>query len=315
MLRMHDLRSTGLRVRDLSKSYGAVRAARGVSLEANAGDVLGLLGPNGAGKTTVLECILGVRRPDAGTVEVCGIDALADGRRARSRIGAQLQNAFLQDKITPREALAFFGSFYSSPVLPEELLATFGLAEKSADPFDSLSGGQRQRLFLALALVNNPPLVVLDEPTAGLDPAARRDLHQLIGGFRSAGRTVLLSTHLVEDARVLCDRVAILVDGCVAACGTPSELVARATSTASVVVRSERPIDPSEGTRLDAVSSCRLEGDTLRLGTRDAPATITALMRHLDASANSLMDLQVHRPSLEDAYLEIVGSPAERGSR
>src|SRR5450631_2442141 len=180
--------SAAVSVTGLSKRYGATEAVSDVSFEVGAGRIFGLLGPNGAGKTTTLECILGLRQPDRGSIQIDGL------------VGAQLQAATLQDKITPRQALELFGAFYPEPFTADELLARFDLEDKADAPFASLSGGQRQRLFLALALVNRPTLLVLDEPTAGLDPQARRKLRSLIGEMRSDGRTVLLSTHDLQEA-------------------------------------------------------------------------------------------------------------------
>ncbi|HEY4990151.1 MAG TPA: ABC transporter ATP-binding protein, partial [Opitutaceae bacterium] len=182
-------------VRDLSRRYGPVEAIRGVGFDAYPGEIFGLLGPNGAGKSTTLECILGLRRPDSGSIHLDGVDALAHPREAKQICGAQIQGATLQDKITPRRALELFGSFFRHPAGVEELIKAYGLSEKSDAPFDSLSAGQRQRLFLALAFVNRPSIVVLDEPTAGLDPRSRRELYDVIRGLRESGRTVILSTH------------------------------------------------------------------------------------------------------------------------
>jgi ABC-2 type transport system ATP-binding protein len=209
----------------LSRSYGDLHALRAVSFEVLPGEVFGLLGPNGAGKTTALECILGLRSPTSGVVEVDGIDLAGNPSRALRLIGAQIQGASLQDKITPRRALGLFASFYRSPGSIPSLVANFGLAEKLDAPFASLSTGQRQRLFLALALVNDPRLVVLDEPTAGLDPKARNELHVLIASMRSQSRTVLMSTHDMGEAAVLCDRVAIIECGRILAVGSPAQIV------------------------------------------------------------------------------------------
>jgi ABC-2 type transport system ATP-binding protein len=227
--------SPSVRVQDLAKRYGAVEALCGVSLEIVKGEIFGLLGPNGAGKTTALECILGLRRPDSGSVEIEGIDALARPEEAKQRVGALIQGATLQDKITPRKALSLFASFYREPSGVGELIERFGLTAKADSTFDSLSGGQRQRLFLALAFVNNPALVVLDEPTAGLDPKARSDLHDSICGMRGAGRTVLLSTHDLEEARQLCDRIGILDGGRIVAVGGPRDLIARFAAATGAV--------------------------------------------------------------------------------
>ncbi|SRR5579862_3907194 len=207
-------------LRDLVKRYGGVEAVRGVSFEVAPGEIFGLLGPNGAGKTSILECAIGLRQPDGGSVRVCGL-APAD---AKERIGAVLQATALHDKITPREALRLFGSFYSRHADYEALLRRFALMEKADAPFDSLSGGQRQRIALALAFVNEPEMVFLDEPTAGLDPRARRELHKTILQTRAEGRAVFLTTHSIEEAEILCDRIAILHRGRIAALGNTAEL-------------------------------------------------------------------------------------------
>ena len=214
-----------LAVRDLVKRYGAVEAAAGVSFEVADGEVFGLLGKNGAGKTTTLECVLGLRRPDSGSILVGGIDAVAHPDRVKALVGAQLQATALQDRITPREALWFFASFYRTPANPDELIQQFGLAEKADAPFETLSGGQKQRLGVALALVNEPKLVVLDEPTAGLDAQARRELHEIIGKIRSGGRTVVITTHYIEEAHQLCDRIGIIDRGKIVAAGRPDDLI------------------------------------------------------------------------------------------
>ena len=187
-------------VRDLWKRYGTTEAVRGVSFAIRAGEIFGLLGPNGAGKTSTLECLLGLRDVDAGDVEVGGLDARKFPREVKQKIGVALQSTSLQDKITPREALRLFGSFYPRRIAPEKLLERFALTEKADAPFDSLSGGQRQRLALALAFVNEPELVILDEPTTGLDPQARRELHDEILRMKRDGYTVLITTHYLEEA-------------------------------------------------------------------------------------------------------------------
>ncbi len=183
-----------IQIQNLVKHYAATQAVAGVSFEVAAGEVFALLGPNGAGKTTTLECIIGLRRPDAGAIRLAGIDAIANPAQAKQIIGAQLQATALQDKITPRQALKLFGSFYEKPANVPQLLEQFDLSEKADKPFDTLSGGQRQRLALALALINDPQIVFLDEPTAGLDPQSRRDLHATIARIRATGRTILLTT-------------------------------------------------------------------------------------------------------------------------
>jgi len=212
-----------LAVHGLQRRYGAVTAVDGISFEVGAGEVFGLLGPNGAGKTTTLESILGLVRPDAGRIEIEGD---ADPARARAKIGAVLQATGLADKITPREALTVFGAFYSAPLAPQMLLERFGLTEKAHAAFDTLSGGQKQRLALALAFAGNPRLLLLDEPTTGLDPRMRREVQDHIAAIRQERRAVLLATHDMAEAERLCDRIAVIAQGRIVATGAPRELIA-----------------------------------------------------------------------------------------
>ena len=296
-----------IRVGDLTKSYGPVPAVDGVSFEVAPGEIFGLLGLNGAGKTTILECLLGLREPDAGLITLNGIDARAQPREARRRVGAQLQFAALQDKITPRQALELFASFYPEATQPVRLLEQFNLSAKTDAPFASLSGGQRQRLFLALALVNDPQVLILDEPTAGLDPGSRRELHRLITDLKSAGRTVLLSTHYLEEAHQLCDRIGILHEGRLVATATPAALIASARTVPRLTFRSTRPLDAALLATLPGVVSHEAQGDGWSLGTKDVNRSISALVHQLESSGNEMLDLQIHRPSLEDVFLELTG--------
>jgi len=215
--------TAALTVCGLTHRYGAVNAVDGISFEIAAGEVFGLLGPNGAGKTTTLESILGLVRPDAGRIAVEGD---ADPARMRAKIGAVLQATGLPDKITPREALTVFGAFYPAPLDPQILLGRFGLVEKADAAFDTLSGGQKQRLALALAFVGNPRLLLLDEPTTGLDPQMRREVQDRIAAVREEGRAVLLATHDMAEAERLCDRIAVIAQGRVLATGAPRDLIA-----------------------------------------------------------------------------------------
>ena len=213
-------------VQGLTRRYGAVTAVDGISFDVGAGEIFGLLGPNGAGKTTTLECILGLNRPDAGRIAICDGDVLADPRAAQAKVGAVLQATGLQDKITPREALDLFRSFYPKPVTTDVLIDRFGLREKQDAAYDTLSGGQKQRLALALAFVGDPQVFVLDEPTAGLDPQMRREVQDHIGAMKAAGRAVLLATHDMDEAERLCDRLAVIAGGHIVATGTPRDLIA-----------------------------------------------------------------------------------------
>lgn len=307
--------AASISIRDLTKRYGPVEAVRGVSFEVAPGEIFGLLGPNGAGKTTTLECLLGLRRPDSGSINLGGIDALAHPTQTRQRVGAQLQSAALQDKITPRQACRLFASFYAHAAKVDELLAQFSLLTKADAPFDSLSGGQRQRLFLALAFVNRPQLVVLDEPTAGLDPRSRRELHQLIRDRKSAGCAVLLSTHYLEEAHLLCDRIAILHAGRIIASGTPDELIARSHAHPRLTFKTGRPLDAAQVAALPAVVSHQSQGGAWMLATREINRTVSGLVQTLEAGGNEMLDLQIHRPSLEDVFLELTGKSWSESSR
>jgi len=298
-------------VRDLQKSYGAVTAVRGASFEIEAGEIFGLLGPNGAGKTTTLECLIGLRDPDAGAIEVCGLDARRQGADVKQKIGVALQSTALQDKITPREALRLFGSFYRAPAPPAELLARFGLTEKADARFEVLSGGQRQRLALALAFVNRPEVVILDEPTTGLDPQSRRALHADILRMKDDGYTVLLTTHYLDEAESLCDRVAIIDHGRIAAIGTPRELTARSSAMQTVTLITARPLAENRLATLPAIEGLACDGNRARFRTTDAIATLAALTRLLDGAQVEIVDLHVHKGSLEEFFLGLTRSGEE----
>ncbi|MEZ0263317.1 MAG: ABC transporter ATP-binding protein, partial [Phycisphaerae bacterium] len=229
-------------VQSLRKSYGPLTAVDDVSFDALPGEIFGILGPNGAGKTTTIECTVGLRTPDAGSVSLAGLDTRRSPRQVKQRIGVALQATMLPDKITPREALCLFASFYDNPEKPDDLIARFSLTEKADAKFETLSGGQKQRVAIALAVINRPAVLFLDEPTAGLDPQARRELHDVIRAARAAGRTVVLTTHYIEEAQALCDRLAVIDRGRVIARGTPAELVAGANALPRVSFTSTRPV-------------------------------------------------------------------------
>ena len=300
--------TASLAVRELTKRYGAVDAVREVSFAVAPGEIFGLLGPNGAGKTSIIESILGLRRPESGAIIVNGINALEQPVQARRWVGAQLQFAALQDKITPREAINCFAAFYDASVPTDDLLARFSLTEKADAAFDSLSGGQKQRLFLALAVVNQPRLLVLDEPTAGLDPQSRRELHGLIRQLKSDGRSVLLSTHYLEEAHQLCDRIGILHQGRLIALGTPAELIARSRALPHLTFRTMRPVAAALVAALPAVTTHRPHQDGWRIDTSAMNQTISGLLQTLEADGNEMLDLQIQRPSLEDVFLELTSS-------
>ena len=301
--------AAAVRVSGLRKRYGPTEAVCGVSFAAPRGRIFGLLGPNGAGKTTTLECIVGLRQPDEGAIHIDGLDLRAHSTRAKLLIGAQLQAAALQDRITPRQALDLFGSFYPHPFASDELIGRFGLAAKADAPFATLSGGQRQRLSLALAVVNRPLVLVLDEPTAGLDPQARRELRALIGQMRAEGRTVLLSTHDLEEAAQLCDEVAILDRGRMLALAPPAELIGRSRAPARVMVRTNPPLARAAVVSLPHTASAEARDGGWILETRAPGPLLAELARHAEEAGAELCDVQLRRPSLEDVFLELTGHP------
>jgi ABC-2 type transport system ATP-binding protein len=292
-------------VQDLRKHYGAIRAADGVSFAIEEGDIFGLIGPNGAGKTTTVECLLGLREPDAGAIEICGMDARERPHEVKQKIGAALQTTALQDKITPREALALFGGFYRERFAPQQLLERFALTDKADAPFDTLSGGQRQRLALALAFVNRPQLVFLDEPTTGLDPQSRRELHGEIRRMKEDGHTVLLTTHYLEEAEQLCDRIAIIDRGRIVATGTPRELIGQSTAHQVVSVLAVRPFDVPRLAAVAGVEDLACSGPQARFRTADVTRTIAALMTFLEHERLELLELHVQKASLEDVFIEL----------
>ncbi|MBL0156108.1 MAG: ABC transporter ATP-binding protein [Bryobacterales bacterium] len=296
-------------VAGLRRHYGATEALRGVTFDVDAGQIFGLLGPNGAGKTTALECILGLRQPDGGVIHIHGLDLRTHAAQAKLLTGAQLQGAALQDKITPRQALELFGAFYADPCPAGELLGQFDLEAKADLPFATLSGGQRQRLFLALALVNRPTLLVLDEPTAGLDPQARRTLRSMIRELQAEGRTVLLSTHDLEEAGQLCDQLAILDQGRIIATAPPAELIAGAQAPSRLTVRTAPPLARAVIEALPGVLATTHTGDTWTLDAQSPNRLLAELVQRAGEAGAELLAIELRRPSLEDVFLELTGRP------
>jgi len=295
-------------VQDLEKRYGDVHAARGVSFEIEDGEIFGLLGPNGAGKTTTLECVVGLRSPDAGRVEICGIDARRHPREVKQKIGATLQTTALPGRMTPREALGLFGSFYRIQTEPDVLLARFSLAEKADAAFDTLSSGQRQRLALALAFVNAPELVFLDEPTAGLDAQTRRDLRGTIAAMKQQGHTVLLTTHDLAEAQEVCDRIAIINRGRIVATGAPRELTAQSAALATVSLWTSAPIDAEALARIPGIQDIACEGVHSQFRTANAGQTLAELTVWLRTQGIDVTEMHVQKATLEDVFLELTGA-------
>jgi ABC-2 type transport system ATP-binding protein len=293
-------------VAHLRKRYGATVAVDDVSFQVFEGEIFGLIGPNGAGKTTTMECIEGVRTADSGRTTVLGLDPARDAVALQLRIGTQLQQAQLQKRIRVWEAVDLWSSLYPRTVDGRALLAQLGLTEKRNASFMSLSGGQKQRLFIALALINDPEVVFLDELTTGLDPQARRAIWDLVNGIRARGKTVFLTTHLMEEAERLCDRVAIIEHGRVIAMGSPAALVREHCPERGVVFSSDRVDLAGDLERIDGAESVRAEGGTYTVRGR-GDDFVTAVIRFIAARALTVRDFRTVFPTLEDVFLQLTG--------
>jgi ABC-2 type transport system ATP-binding protein len=298
---------TVIAVEDLYKNYGPVEALRGVSFTVEEGEVFGLLGPNGAGKTTTVEILEGLRVPDRGRARVAGLNPQESGNEFKQMVGAVLQSTSLPDKIRVEEALELFASFYRHHGDTKRLLRRFQLDEKRHAFYSELSGGQKQRLALALALVNDPCVLFLDEPTAGLDPQVRREMYDIIEELRHERKTILLTTHYIEEAERLCDRVAIIDLGKVIALGTPRELKQRSAGTTRIELRLAKPEVDGSLAQLEGVTDCREYDGAYVLHSTRPPQTIVALVKHLEANGNELQSLEIASPSLEDVFIELTG--------
>jgi ABC-2 type transport system ATP-binding protein len=294
-------------VENLYKNYGPVEAIRGVSFAVSQGEVFGLLGPNGAGKTSTVEILEGMRTPDRGSARVCGLDPEKAGEEFKQQIGAVLQSTALPDKIRVKEAIDLFANFYRKHANTDELLKRFQLEEKRNAFYSQLSGGQKQRLALAMALVNDPQVVFLDEPTAGLDPQVRREIYDIIEHLKKSKKTVLITTHYIEEAERLCDRVAIVDHGKVIAMGTPRELKHSSAGTTRIEVRMAKPLNNGSLSNLDGVANWREFDGTYILHSARPPQTIVALVKQLEAENNELQSLEMFSPSLEDVFIELTG--------
>lgn len=294
-----------LRLESVTKRYGSVTAVDNLTLTVPSGIVFGLLGPNGAGKTTTLEIIEGLRRPDAGKVWWGDIDVVQYPNQARSRFGVQLQTSAFFELLTVKETLQLFQSFYRHPLLVPDLIRRLDLEEKQNARVDGLSGGQRQRLALAVALVNDPEVVFLDEPSAGLDPQARRNLWEVILGLKAEGRTVVLTTHYMEEAEFLADRLAIIDHGHVLAEGTPRELIQK--HMPSAIVEVSRSVGVQSAEELPAVRRLEEHDEVTRLTTDRLEDTLVGLVNWAQREGRAITGLTTRIATLEDVFLELTG--------
>jgi ABC-2 type transport system ATP-binding protein len=297
-----------IEVRDLAKSYESVHALRGLSIDIAKGGIVGLLGPNGAGKTTFVEILEGLRPKTSGSVRVLGLDPQKSPSELRRKMGVQLQQTEFPEALTVDETFRLFGAFYPKTLGTSEVLEAVNLTEKRKAAVLSLSGGQKQRLAIGLATLHDPELVILDEPTSGLDPIARRGIHEILRKLKAMGKTIVVSSHYLDEIEALADRVVILRSGEIVADGTPLELLARAEGASTLWIEVDTPIEPT-----NLVPGARFEGRDgalLRYRTRDSTAAIVGLGASLKSSNATLLDLRLKRPTLEDLYIQLIGEAA-----
>ena len=293
-------------VDDLTRTYGELVAVDGVSFEVSPGEIVGLIGPNGAGKTTLLECLEGLRTPSGGSVRVLDVDPAHPTPAWRTRIGVQLQTAALPPKIKVREAMSLFASLYDHPADTDELLEELGIAAKRDAYVEKLSGGQRQRVFIALALINRPELVFLDELTTALDPQARLAMWDVVRSIREGGATVLMTTHDMDEAQALCDRVGIIDHGRLIALDTVPNLVASLGGGAEVELRTSEPVTAEALDGVEGVSNLRIRGCQVRLHAPDTRFP-QRIIEALEATGVAVSDVRVSAPDLEDVFLSLTG--------
>jgi ABC-2 type transport system ATP-binding protein len=294
-------------VKDLTKKYGDLTAVNKVSFNIEEGEIFGILGPNGAGKTTTLEMIEGLRKPDGGSIQVCGIDVGKGGDNLKEIIGVQLQSTSIYDKIKVGEAINLFGGYYKKSLPTREILQEISLNEKKESFVDSLSGGQKQRLALALALVNDPKVLFLDEPTTALDPQARRNIWDIIEGLSQRGKTIVLNTHYMEEAEQLCERVGIMDHGQIIALDTPANLINKQNLESAVEVTSSNGIGREVFEKLPRVNKVTQDGAKFILHTRE-PSSLLADIVHLrEENKLHLENISVREATLEDTFLALTG--------
>ena len=295
-----------IRATDVTKRYGDLTAVNGVSLEVHPGEIFGIIGPNGAGKTTFMECLEGLRRPTSGTIDVLGENPSRPSTRWRERIGVQLQTAALPPKITVNEAMALFASMYSDPADPAQLLNELGIAAKGRSYVDKLSGGQRQRVFIALALLGKPDVVFLDELTTALDPQARLAMWDVVRSIRQGGATVVMTTHYMEEAEALCDRVAVIDAGRLIALATVPGLIASIAKGTKVQLRTSQQLTRGIIDEIDGISDVMIAGTSVSMlwsGSGIPQAAIAAI----EATGLNVTDIRTSSPGLEDVFLALTG--------
>ena len=297
-----------IQVRGLVKRFGALTAVSGVSFDVKRGEIFGILGPNGAGKTTMLECIEGLLKPDDGETSILGMNTIEHPEQVKDRVGVQLQSSAYFDRLTLTEILDLFGQMYSRRVEPEKLLKMVELSEKAGDVVKALSGGQKQRFTLAASLVNDPEVVFLDEPTTGLDPLARRNVWELIERMHEEGRTIVLTTHYMEEAQHLCERVAVMDAGAIIALDSPSELIRGLSTPFQIRLSTSIPVAMDDLAELPGVQQpVSQDGEYYLLPAFSTEATLPALLQWLNDKSVSPLHLEVNSATLEDVFLKLTG--------
>lgn len=300
---------SAIEVYDLKKTYGETRAVDGLSFQVESGEVFGLLGPNGAGKTTTVEMIEGLRTPDSGSIRVLNLDPKQALKQIKNRIGIQLQTTALYPRLTVREVIDLFASFFSGarPYTTDDLIKLVGLEEKAKTRSKELSGGQKQRLSVALALVNDPEIVFLDEPTTGMDPQARRNMWDVIESLQQHGKTVLLTTHYMEEAETLCQRVAVIDHGKIIALDSPEELIRQNFKETAIEFSDPGTPDQDRLQALPTVSQIAVKDHQVLLYSLDVPQTMAGLMDLSKQQALKFRDMSVRNATLEDVFLKLTG--------
>ena len=294
-------------VKDLKKSYGEIRAVDGISFEVEDREIFGILGPNGAGKTTTLEMIETIREPDSGEILVNGMHARKDARSIKEIIGVQLQTTVFFDNLTVWETIDLFASFYHNHIDTDSLLELVGLKEKAGAMLDELSGGQHKRVSIALALVNDPLIVFLDEPTTGLDPQARRNVWDIVRQLRDRKKTVVITSHYIEEAEYLCDRVAVMDHGSIIALGTPDELINEYSSESNISFRLDPPLDEHIVSQITGVTSVRESNGVYTVTTETPQETLIGIFTAAYENKTIADDVSMKRATLEDVFLKITG--------